>query len=390
MKAFLSLVCLLVIMSDCECDIIVRQRQINGRIKTYYKLTGMTYDFKSTLGWCHGLGGQLPIILTRDELDFLADDVVVKDDLAGTGIFVTWMGLKKDRGFCSNWLDGTEVNMTFSYNPKCESCTASCCAMIMWNDSKDYAKMGFKDCREGAKAVCVFDEEKAVVLPKDPAYLTKLYGQLNDSILVLSEKTQKKIQSITEEHHETRRQVNQNEKQVKNIQTWVDDNVNIKSDTMKKIDSLAQKTENNLDKVKLDVSELQSLAMKEHIETKKILDETRHKLSETENKLKKLQTWIDDHIDIKEIDGLKKSSSTSNILHWTSLGMIGCLAVILAVVGYRTRRNSLPVTPEPSVTYVAEEEILNFSSAGSSSLLSNANFRINNLSQAEQDYRGAP
>ena len=246
-------------MSNCECDIIVRQREINGRIKTYYKLTAMLYDFNSALDWCHGLGGQLPIILTREELDFLADDVVVKDDLAGTGIFVTWMGLKKDRGFCSNWLDGTEVNMTFSYNPKCESCTASCCGMVMWNNDENYAKMGFKDCRKGAIVVCVFDEEKTVVLPKDPAYLTKLYGQLNDSILVLSEKTENKIQSIIEEYHETEKQ------------------------------------------------------------------------------LKKLQTWIDDNVNTKEMDSLKKSSSTSNILHWTTLTMIGCLAVILAVIGYRAR-----------------------------------------------------
>ena len=321
MKGFLGLVCLLALMSNCESDVIVRQRQINGRIKTYYKLTGTLYDFNSAVDWCHGLGGQLPIILTKEELNFLAVSVIVKDDQAETGNFMTWMGLQKENGHCFNWLDGTRVNMSFRYYSRCESCTASCCAMIMWNQDDLHRYMVFRDCNQKAKAICVFDDEKTVVLPKDPAYLTKLYGELNGSL-----------------------------------------------------NNLSQNTENNFDHIKLNISELQSLAMKEHIETKKILDETRHKLSETENKLKKLQTWIDDHIDIKEIDGLKKSSSTSNILHWTSLGMIGCLAVILAVVGYRTRRNSLPATPEPSVTYVAEEEILNFSSGTNPS--ANINVRV--------------
>ena len=99
MKAFLCLISLLLLTLNCESDVIVRQREINGRIKTYYKLTGMTYDFKSTLDWCHGLGGQLPIILTQNELDFLADTVIVKYNVAETDNFiVTWMGLQKKDG----------------------------------------------------------------------------------------------------------------------------------------------------------------------------------------------------------------------------------------------------------------------------------------------------
>ena len=293
---------------------IMKQRVINGRITTYYKLTGIGYNFTSALDWCHGLGGQLPIILTEKELDFLADKVIVKDDEAGTGAIITWMGLKKEKGHCSHWLDKTPVNMTFSYDSTCESCPHSCCAMNMLNLGPFHKKMGFYSCSSTSKAVCVVDEEKTRVLPEKVAYLTKLYVELNGSL-----------------------------------------------------QDLSQKTCNNFDQVKLNAREFQSLSMKEHNELKKTLGETRHKLSETENKLKKLQTWIDDNVNIKEIESLKKSSSTSNILHGITLGMIGCLAVILGVIGYRIRRNSLPVTQETSVAYVAGEEMLNFSSAESSS-----------------------
>ena len=301
-------------MSNCESDIIMKQRVINGRIKTYYKLTGIGHDFNSALDWCQGLGGQLPIILTKDELDFLADKVIVKDDEAGTGAIITWMGLKKENGHCSHWLDKTLVNMTFSYDSTCESCPHSCCAMNMLNLGPLHKMMGFYSCSTKSKAVCVVDEEKTGVLPEKIANLTKLYKELNGSLQDLSQKT------------------------------W-----------------------NNFDQVKRKASEFQSIIMKEQNESKKILEETRHQLNETEKKLKKLQTWIDDNVNIKEIDSLKKSSSTSNILHGITLGIIGCLAVILAVIGYRTRRYLLSVAREPSVTYVAGEERLNFSSVESSS-----------------------
>ena len=154
----------------------------------------------------------------------------------------------------------------------------------------------------------------------------------------------------------------------------------------------SQKTQKNFDQVR----ELKSLTMKEHNESKKILDETRRQLNETENQLKNLQTWIDDHVNIKpdvtdtrkEVDGLKKSSSTSSILHWTTLGLMTCLIiiiVIIGIIGFRTRRSSVPVLRENSVAYVAGEERLSFSFAGSTSFRSNVNFESNNLYHIEED-----
>ena len=320
MRVTLDFMFILVLTSVCRSEIIIKYRQTYKGVKTYYKLTGMTYDFNSAINWCHGLGGQLPIVLTQDELDFLADEVIVRNDGAMTDSKTTWMGLKKEKGHCFNWLDGTRVNMFFNYLTRCELCTAPCCAMYMWND-RNHKKMGFRDCNLLAKAVCVFDEEKTV-LPKDYASLTKLYGELNGSLK-----------------------------------------------------NLSQKTENNFDQIKV-------------------------KLNETESQLMKLQNWVNDHVNIKtetmkEIEYLKKSSSTSMILHWTSLTVIGCLILTLGFICYRKRRSAMPI-PENSVVYVADENRLNFNHPDPNNVnfldapANNVNRKVNNLQQVDKDGCGAP
>ena len=169
MRVTLDFMFILVLTSVCKSDVVIKHRQTYKGMKTYYKLTGMTYDFNSAIDWCQSLGGQLPIVLTQDELDFLADEVIVRNDGAMTDSKTTWMGLKKEKGHCFNWLDGTRVNMSFSYYSRCESCTASCCAMYVWNDV-DHKKMSFTDCSRKAKVVCVIDEEK---VRKEIEYLKK-------------------------------------------------------------------------------------------------------------------------------------------------------------------------------------------------------------------------
>ena len=309
MRVTLDFMLILVLTSVCKSDIIIKHRKTYKGIKTYYKLTGMTYDFNSALDWCHSLGGQLPIILTRDDLDFLADTVIVRNDAAMTESKTTWMGLKKENGYCFNWLDGTRVNMFFNYLTRCELCTAPCCAMYMWND-RNHKKMGFRDCSLLAKTVCVFDEEKTV-LPKDYASLIKLYGELNGSL-----------------------------------------------------QDFSQKTEKNFDQIQLE-------------------------LNETESQLKKLQTWVNHHINIKtetmkEMEDVKKSSSTSIILHWTTLTIIGCLILTIGFISYRKRRSAMLIS-ENSVAYVAGENRLNFNHPDP-----NVNRKVNNLQQVDKDGCGAP
>ena len=130
-------------------------KQIVKGNTVYHLLDGQVYDFTSTFQWCHKLNGHLPYILTKEQLNILADEVIIKNRRTEQ---ITWLGLKKgENGLCSNWLNGTPVKMTFNYHSKCESCDG-CCAMVMW----DNKKVGFKSCSSKAKAVCVQEKNTTV------------------------------------------------------------------------------------------------------------------------------------------------------------------------------------------------------------------------------------
>ena len=198
MKACFFFVCFLVFTSICESHLTLKQRTINGRTKTYYKLTGVANNFQSTIEWCRRLGGRLPIFFDEDEFDFFADQVVGKNDDRIISE-ITWMGLKKDGESCSVWLDGTPVNMTFKYHSTCESCTESCCAMYMWNvllwNDVNHKKMGFKSCQSSAKAVCIVNNDEIM----DPASLTKLAEGVSEVFETLSEETGEQIETLETE-----------------------------------------------------------------------------------------------------------------------------------------------------------------------------------------------
>ena len=205
MKTFFFFVCFLVFTSICESHLILKQRTIDGRTKTYYKSTGVANDFQSTIEWCRRLGGHLPIFFNQDEFNFFADHIVVRNHDSRISE-ITWMGLKKDGGSCSVWLDGTPVNMTFTYHSTCGSCTDSCCAMFMWNDI-DHKKMGFQSCQSEAQGVCVLDDEIM-----DPASLTKLAEGVSESLKTLSEETGKQIETLETEITEIQSSLSQSQR----------------------------------------------------------------------------------------------------------------------------------------------------------------------------------
>ena len=150
MKTLLYLILFLFAQTSiCESRAIIDspQRIVKGNT-VYHLLVGQVYDFTSTSEWCQKLNGHLPYILSKEELNILAE-VTVKDRTGQS----TWMGLKKENGKCSNWLNGTPVEVPFTYHSKCTSCNG-CCAMVMWDDKK----MGFQNCNSKAKAVCVQDK----------------------------------------------------------------------------------------------------------------------------------------------------------------------------------------------------------------------------------------
>ena len=194
MKACLFFVCFLVFTLTCESHLILKQRTIDGRTKTYYKLIGVTNDFQSTIEWCRRLGGRLPIFYNEDDFNFFADQVVVKDGSSSSIPKKTWMGLKKDRGSCSVWLDGTPISMVFKYHSTCESCTQSCCAMFMWND-RDHKQMGFQSCQTEAQGVCIVNNEEIM----NPVSLTKIAEGVSEVFETLSEETGEQIETLETE-----------------------------------------------------------------------------------------------------------------------------------------------------------------------------------------------
>lgn len=216
MKTFFCLVSFVVLISICESHLILKQRTIDGQTKTYYKMVGVTNNFQSTIEWCRRLGGHLPIILNQDEFHFFADHVIGKNNDIGGDLSKTWMGLKKDKGSCSFWLDGTPVNLSFDYYSRCESCTAPCCAMYMWND-QDHKKMGFQQCQSEAKAVCVLDDQTM-----DPVSLTKLAEGVSESFKTLSENTDKQLEMLEKEIKEFESSLSQSQR---SLQKHEDDTI---------------------------------------------------------------------------------------------------------------------------------------------------------------------
>ena len=207
MKTFFFFVCFLLFISICESHLILKQRTIYGRTKTYYKSTGVANDFRSTIEWCRRLGGHLPIFFNQDEFHFFADHIVVRDGSGNSIPKKTWMGLQKDGGSCSVWLDGTPVNMTFTYHSTCGSCTDSCCAMFMWNDI-DHKKMGFQSCQSEAQGVCIVNNDEAT----DPVSLTEIVEGVSESLKTLSEETGRQISTLETEVTEIQSSLSRSER----------------------------------------------------------------------------------------------------------------------------------------------------------------------------------
>ena len=232
--------------------------------------------------------------------------------------------------------------------------------------------MGLWSCSEysRAKAVCVVDEDKTM----DPASLTNSLQSLHQEYEEKSTKTDKDLE------HSMKR-LRRLEGRVSNGESKFD-----------KLSSLELQ-------VKLLESKIENLTDVQD-ESKKTASETSRLLHEMENEVKKLQTWAKDYGDIKpevidnikEMDNLKKKFSTSYILHWTTLGMVGALIVVLGFMAYRNRRIVKPdsFTRETSVAYVAGEDRLDMNHPGSSSSAVKSNFKSNNLYQNERDNCGAP
>ena len=309
-------VLLLILSVSVEGHLRLFHQNVAGRKKTYFYETGVSSDFEGTNFWCRQLGGRLPIIHTTDDLSFLTGTVV-----SGANAN-TWLGLRKEGDSCSEWMDGTKVNITFNWitNARCENCFSECCAMYVTVSGH----MGFASCSTNHLQVCVLDGSSM-----DPLTLT-----------------------------------------------------------------------NKLMATELAMEELQEESNEKLMEARQQLDKTMKKISELEDwvnkhgsKIASITATHDEDMK-KEVDDLKKKSSTSNALLWTILSIMTVLIVIMGFISYCSRRNPMPVFREDSVAYIANEDRLNFNSAGPSSpsnnTSNNTSRKTNNLYRGERDECGAP
>lgn len=111
--------------------------------------------FNQTREWCNGIGGELPILRSQEDVDFLVEKVVgVNKSLSGvTNSSGVWIGLKRVNDYCL-WLDGSlEPSSKFREKSSkdfhlqwlslCDDlnvCNSSCCAGVVHTGGFDTVK----------------------------------------------------------------------------------------------------------------------------------------------------------------------------------------------------------------------------------------------------------
>ena len=109
--------------------------------------------FASARDWCQELGGELPSIHSKDDIDFLLESMT---ELWGSKHSI-WIGLKTSSiNKCDKWTDGSSFDYVIGgdqdrLQTKCSSCKDSCALRL---DQDGY--FNFSPCDgEFAKQVCV-------------------------------------------------------------------------------------------------------------------------------------------------------------------------------------------------------------------------------------------
>ena len=117
-----------------------------------------TNSFNRSVKWCEKLGGQMPIIHSDDDMDFLYA-VLQHVKLSQSGV---WIGVKSvsEKFSCPNqWLDGTSITYKFDFGGDgCLSCKwYDCCAVYlsMGSQSSNSKQASFTDCNFSKHRICV-------------------------------------------------------------------------------------------------------------------------------------------------------------------------------------------------------------------------------------------
>ena len=117
-------------------------------------------SFNNAVNWCHAFGGNLPIIHTQADFDYLLDTVILSNKPAFDR---TWLGLARIGGSCTTWMDGSLRDYTFTWDTTNggDVCPSVSVALKVWHGGDNNHKKvfwgntdpGSED--QGGRAVCV-------------------------------------------------------------------------------------------------------------------------------------------------------------------------------------------------------------------------------------------
>jgi len=128
---------------------------------TTYVIEDGGYSFFDSKSWCDGLNGQLPIIKSQDDFDFLMDKVVKNNSAGYTSqvwLGMTPIGYSKE---CKTWLDDSPFDYVFpKYDLQCLSCRdMPCCALFVYGKpTRVYKWVSVSSCSELRRRVCVIHD----------------------------------------------------------------------------------------------------------------------------------------------------------------------------------------------------------------------------------------
>lgn len=142
--------------------------QIQGE-RVYTRSNGWTYiiddngyKFEEAVSWCSFMGGHLPSIHTKDDMDFFSKVVVQKNSPGKSSN--TWMGVKRDGEQFQSFLDGSNreyFGVSILYNYECNQ-HHKCCALVMSNKKDSFKKVSMQPCDSKARAVCVLSNTASI------------------------------------------------------------------------------------------------------------------------------------------------------------------------------------------------------------------------------------
>jgi len=122
---------LLNLLTIIYCDVPFSRVTPEGTFN-YIRRDWQTASYNETTDWCSRLGGSLPVLHTREDLDFLADKVLGRTLGRPSRV---WLAATQVRPKVCQWKDNTSIETFHSwYNPSSTYSCTGCCAVSMWTD----------------------------------------------------------------------------------------------------------------------------------------------------------------------------------------------------------------------------------------------------------------